>query len=153
MWVLGGIGACVVGPNMRTMGPIGMRSLTARVDSARPSASPRGERAGKEGGVVDPKWEWADSFTGAVLGAVMGFLSMLGWVSGKMQLLHNRINKTNDLVGDHAVDLATLTAHHEANVKFQHRIDETLERLTAQNGEQLRLLAELKGLVSNHRGQ
>lgn len=101
----------------------------------------------------DPQWSWIDSFFGAVLGAVAGLLSLLGWTHRQVNTLHARINATNQTVGQHATDIATLEAHHEANLQFQERVDRALYDLSVKNDEQLKILMELRGRSFNsHNG-
>lgn len=115
---------------MSMIRPITMQSMTA----------------GKEGvRVSDPRWDWADSFTGAVMGAVAGAASVFGWVNKRIGTVHGRINATNERLGVHATDIAVLTAHHQANLQFQARIDQTLQALNVKQDEQMKILVELKG--------
>jgi Tfp pilus assembly protein PilE len=86
---------------------------------------------------------------GAVLGAVAGVLSLFGWVNGRTQVLHSRINSTNDRLNEHAMNIERLETQQEANTAFQERTDDALAALRAQNTEQIRLLSELKGAIAS----
>lgn len=99
--------------------------------------------------MTEPKWEWADSFIGAVMGIILGIASFFGWANGQVQMLHRRINETNGRIDDHGRNLATLEAQQVANRDFQERTDEALSALRAQNTELIRLLSELKGAITN----
>lgn len=108
------------------------------------------------------EWEFVESIVGAVFGAVVGFLTLLGFVGKRQRELrqdvsiqhkdiqdrintaHSRIDTVGQEIHAHSTQLATLTAHHEANEKFQSRVESVLATLQEQNTEQLRLLAQLE---------
>lgn len=96
--------------------------------------------------MTDPaKWDWADAASGAVMGVLGGVVSMFGWFSGRIGKVHDRIDHVHDRVSMHSTHIAVLTAHHEANLQFQERIDSTLTALDEKNDAQMKILLELKG--------
>lgn len=107
--------------------------------------------------VADPKWEFMDTVVGVIMGAITAVLGMLGIINRRFDATHERIAGTEKAIGKHAVNIATLNAHHQANTQFQDRVDRSLRNLEEQNSEQLRqnaemlnLLGELKGTISNY---
>lgn len=108
--------------------------------------------------MADPKWDFVDTITGVIMGAVTTFLTLMGVINRRFDKAHARIAGTEEAIGDHAVSIATLNAHHQANTQFQDRVDRSLRNLEEQNSEQLRqnaemlnLLGELKGTIQNHK--
>lgn len=99
-----------------------------------------------------------DAVTGAIMGAIMTFLGMMGLLNRRFDKAHERIDSIEKSGARHSIEIATLTAHHQANTQFQDRVDRSLRNLEEQNTEQLKqnsemlsLLGELKGTIQNHR--
>jgi hypothetical protein len=104
--------------------------------------------------VTDPKWELTDTILGAIMGAIATFLGLMGVINNRFDKAYKRIENIEESGGRHAVNIATLTAHHQANTQFQDRVDRSLGNLEEQNSEQLKqnaemlkLLGELKGTI------
>lgn len=96
--------------------------------------------------MADPsKVDWSDAAAGGLMGLLTGVASVFSWVSGKLGKVHDRIDAVHDRVSDHATNIAVLTAHHEANLQFQERIDSTLTALDEKNDAQMKILLELRG--------
>ena len=99
--------------------------------------------------MTEPKlWEWADSLVGMIMGVVMGILSVLNWISGRLGKIHERINSLDAISNSHAESIATLNAHHESNLQFHLRTDQALDNLNDKNDEQLRILGQLQGAIN-----
>ena len=96
--------------------------------------------------MADPsKVDWSDALMGAIMGILTGLASMFGWFNGKVGKVHDRIDVVHGRVSEHTTHIAVLTAHHEANLQFQERIDSTLTALDEKNDAQMKILLELKG--------
>lgn len=96
--------------------------------------------------MADPsKLDLGDAAVGGVMGLLTGMASVFGWFSGKLGKVHERIDAVHAKVSDHAMNIAVLGAHHQANLQFQERIDSTLTALRENNDEQMKILLELKG--------
>lgn len=108
--------------------------------------------------MTDPKWDFVDTITGVIMGAITAVLGLMGIINRRFDKVHERIEGAESTLGQHAVSIATLMAHHQANTQFQERADRSLRNLEEQNSEQLRqnaemlsLLGELKGTIQNHK--
>ena len=95
--------------------------------------------------MADPtKWDWADAVAGGLMGILPGMATVYGWFSTKICTVHDRIDQVHERVGVHATHIAVLTAHHEANLQFQERIDTALTALNRKTDDQTNILLELK---------
>lgn len=93
--------------------------------------------------MTDPRWEWFDTITGAVVGAFTAVAAFFGWFTGKLREQNERIDTLKSLSAEHAAAVKVQDSHHQANLIRLCRIEDSIDRLDTKQDKQLVLLAGL----------
>ena len=96
--------------------------------------------------MADPsKWDWADAIAGMLMGLISGLAGLFSWFSSRVNIVHERIDVMHEKTSAQASSIAVLEAHHEANLKFQGRIDDSLSAINDKQDRQMEILMDLRG--------
>lgn len=95
--------------------------------------------------MVEPsKWDWADALAGVAMGIITGILSLFSWFSGKVGLVHQRLDAMQDKVADHGTSIRVLEAQHHAKLQRLDRIEESVMSINEKQDRQMEILMDIR---------